>query len=1027
VTDNIEALQLIINRFQSTPVRIEDADGTVHTESDPAKVMALCLELDDPWIDLVGDDGVAIGIKLHGDAVVVFPQPSYYDKGSMIYLFAEGEELEGQEQGKHMLPVADILDFDTPRFHMLDSLNPISTPGSDIEITLSNGRHRQEKQGGWKPIKSTFAQFATVLQDHREGKKDGPCFLQGECVGGTRKAMAMSANGIIGVDLDSGKPLEDVMNAIIEAGLEAVVYTTHSHLKNQSQIKRDHFLKWADTNEPTVDLVREYLMVKKGMIPEVLVDLEIVQDALHTEEGVVILVKHNPIPKFRAVFPLHEPFVFAARGGPQKDAITEWKERYAGFATKMGFFFDETCVDPARLFYLPRHPKGAAHGAWWVAGTPVNLDQYERLKITRSRKGRSGPSNAFTEFAGDEDEGEADRYMIDGVNLVGWAAENAKLFEVETFLTEKQPEVIREERSGKPGVHIECPFEAEHSTFGGGGCFVVGAGDNYAEGYESGFTFTCVHDACSGRDRLDMLKGCIEEGWFTAKELDTTDHLLEIEIEDDDEPVKPAKKASDAKPASDAKKPVYEEGVDDEGLDDETRTMNYFNHRYAVVSTSGGAKILVEPEEDEMNEDGFQEDIMFYTQTDVALIEKNRFLFIQGKNGKTERMEAFKAWLESPERRTYKRVTFEPGKQCGPSTYNLFQGFPIEPIKGDWSLLRNHIFENICDSNDELFDWFMTWMAQLIQKPNRKPGSSIVVMGGKGTGKSTTFDYLSKLLGRHALSANQRKQIIGNFNAHLQTALLLVCEEAFWAADPQGEGTLKDMITAEETLIEKKGYDPIKARNYTRIVLISNSSWVVPASLNDERRFGVFRCSDARQGDLVFWDQLREQMDEEGGLQAMMYDLLHYQPATGSFACLFTPPATKYLQSQQIESLTGVDKFMLMLLKAGVYEPSDDNIDTLDLADDKPTLVPALQLRKCVQDFLKFGFASDKAKTNFDDLSKSVLDWFGVEEFKMDPEGARQTGSRAYRFPPLAEARASLKERQGLDIEILPVEKFSKR
>jgi hypothetical protein len=91
----------------------------------------------------------------------------------------------------------------------------------------------------------------------------------------------------------------------------------------------------------------------KGVLPHIVEQVAIIDDAYHTEEGVVILVQHRPMPKFRAVFPLHEPFVFAKRGGTQQDAIAEWKERYAGFASAMNFFFDEKCVDPARLFYFP--------------------------------------------------------------------------------------------------------------------------------------------------------------------------------------------------------------------------------------------------------------------------------------------------------------------------------------------------------------------------------------------------------------------------------------------------------------------------------------------------------------------------------------------------------------------------------------------------------------------------------------------------------------------------------------------------
>ncbi|USM11533.1 bifunctional DNA primase/polymerase [Citromicrobium phage vB_CbaS-RXM] len=1011
-------LDQFLSKFGGAPVRVEFSDGTEFVSASVDEIVDACV-MDaklDPWIDLVDGTGIAHGLSLPGNPDVVEPAPSYVTDDAAIFMFQEGVTVEGEKQGKHMVPVAEIMsNADAPRYSLDDMT--ISTPGSEIEITLSQGRHRMEKQGGWKAVRSVFGQFSDILQVHQQGKKDGPCFLQGEAAGGTRKAMAMIANYIIGVDLDSGKPLDEVMGAIIDAGLEAVIYTTHSHMKNTSQIKRDHFLKWTDGEEPTPELVAEYLQVKKGMIPEVTRNIEIVNDAHHTEEGVVILVQHDPVPKFRAVFPLSEAFVFAKRGGPQKDAITEWKERYAGFATAMGFFFDETCADPARLFYLPRHAKDKPHGSWWIAGEPVNLDNYDRIKVKRDRRSRaaSGPSNPWSDQASDDDDDDVNRYMIGDFNLVAWARENAKVFECESFLTELVHDAIREERSGKPGVHVECPFEAEHSTFGGGGCFVVNSGDNWSEGFEGGFTFTCVHDACSHRDRLDMLKGAIEEGWFTVEDLKKTVHKQEIEEEEEVERPTPTPSPSPA-PTPAKAAPKYEEPVDESDLDEEERNLRYFNRNYAVCATTGGARILVEQPEDE------EDDIVFYTQSDVALIEKGRFVFVPGKGGKTERLDGFKLWLEHPDRRFYRRVIFAPGRETDPQIYNLFRGFPVQPVKGDWSLLRDHLYENICESNPELFDWFMTWMAHMIQKPSTKPGSTIVVSGNKGTGKSTLFEYLGKLTPRNSITVSQRKQIVGNFNAHIATALLMICEEAFWASDPQAESALKDLITAREMMIEKKGHDPIKSENFTRIVFISNSDHVVPASLGDERRFGVFRCSDARRGDIPFFEALRRQMDEEGGLEAMMYELLHYEPKTGSFGCLFTPPQTEHLKQQQIQSLTGLDRFMLDLIRAGVYEPSNENIDTIDLEDDKPTRVWAQNLRACVEDYVRFKFPSDKARTTYEDIAAAAIEWFGASETHVKEEGM-QNRRRLIVFPPLTEARAELEERKGVTIQAIENER----
>lgn len=1021
-----ETLRSLFDRLDGD-ITLLLSDGSSVT-SDDFRELADAAETDaDPWIDLVTSTGQAVGLYVPGDASVVTPPPSIVLDDGMIYMIS-GNPVDGEKQGLHLAPLSAFGPDEPWPEHWYEPEDLIlKTPSSDVEVKLSTGRQRQEQQGKWKTKPGPFGLFADALMTHAEGQKDGTCFLQGECAGGQRKAAAMISNYVLGVDLDSGAPLAQVIATIQEAGLESVIYTTHSHMKNTSVIKRDAFIKWANGAYEADDLagIREYLIAKKGVLPEILTEINILDEAMHTEEGVVILVEHLPMPKFRAVFPLREAFVFAKRGGTQQDAIAEWKERYAGFCTKLNLFFDEKCVDPARLFYFPRHKKGDPFGSWHIMGKPLDLNSYDRVKMRRGKDGRRSavPTNAFTAAAGGEVEDDAMRYVIekDGYNLRPWAAKNAKRFEIETMLQDLQPDLIREGRGNKSGVHIACPFEDEHTNFGGGGTFVVNASDAMEEGFDAGFAFVCTHNACSERDRLDFLKGLIEQEYIEVADLSNRDYLLELEDDEDEE------EEQDDRP--DLRAPAEEHrsnfsgddvAADDDFGDSEQSMMRAFNRRYAVIVTSGGVKILREPSGTHA-----EDDVMFLSQNDVALLERTRYFYRVGSDKKTTKVEGFKAWLEWEKRRTYNGVVFSPGRQVPVSIYNLFRGWPYQPKKGSWDILRNHIYENMCASDDTLFNWLMTWMAHIIQCPDQKPGSTVVVTGEKGTGKSTLFDYINRLLGKHGITVAQRKQIVGQFNGHLATTLLMVCEEAFWAADPQAEGVLKDMITNKSMLIEKKGYDPIQSSNYTRLALLSNSAWVVPASLKDERRFFVLHCSAARRGDTEFFDRLRYQMDHEGGLEAMMYELSTWNPVNGTWASLFTPPVTEHLQTQQVATLSGVQKFMLELVKSGLYESTNPNLDTIELSEDKETMIYAVDMRAAIEDYVRMQFASDKARTSYDDISAIVCDWFGARETKMHLDGQTNM-KRVFVFPPLSTARAKLRETKGLDIEAMPVEQVRK-
>ncbi len=145
---------------------------------------------------------------------------------------------------------------------------------------------------------------------------------------------------------------------------------------------------------------------------------------------------------------------------------------------------------------------------------------------------------------------------------------------------------------------------------------------------------------------------------------------------------------------------------------------------------------------------------------------------------------------------------------------------------------------NLCQGNALYFAWVMSWLADLVQNPSRKPGTSVVVRGKKGTGKTKAAQWVRALFPRNSLSVSKRDQVLGRFNGHQAQLVLLICEESFWAGDPQAEGVMKDLITGETLAIEAKGKDVFEVQNHVRLWQCTNQSWAVPATW-DERRFFV--------------------------------------------------------------------------------------------------------------------------------------------------------------------------------------------
>jgi hypothetical protein len=194
-------------------------------------------------------------------------------------------------------------------------------------------------------------------------------------------------------------------------------------------------------------------------------------------------------------------------------------------------------------------------------------------------------------------------------------------------------------------------------------------------------------------------------------------------------------------------------------------------------------------------------------------------------------LTAFNLWRRWPKRGQYIAVgLYPPGMATPRGHLNLWAGFAVSPRPGDWSKFRSHLEQIICGGNKEVFDWLMDWLADLAQNPSKKPGTAIVLKSdAKGTGKSMLIAMLKRIFGVHGLSVSKSEHLVGRFNGHLQKAILLGVEEAFWAGHKAAAGALKNLITESEITIEHKGIIAIDAANYTRLIFTSNENWVVPA------------------------------------------------------------------------------------------------------------------------------------------------------------------------------------------------------
>lgn len=256
------------------------------------------------------------------------------------------------------------------------------------------------------------------------------------------------------------------------------------------------------------------------------------------------------------------------------------------------------------------------------------------------------------------------------------------------------------------------------------------------------------------------------------------------------------------------------------------------------------------------------------------------FVQVPGPNGPIN-VRKSQHWFDHAKAARYNRVDFDPSAPPGHhgKTWNTWTGFAVEPVPGDWSLLRDHIRVGVAAGDDQIAEWLLSWMALGVQKPGVPIGTAPVLLGAPGTGKSFLARQYAKLWGPHAITVTHTEHVTGRFSGHLFNRRFVFIDEGMFGGDRRAAGTIKTRITESEVVFEQKGIDPVRMKNRMIFMIASNEDHVVPADIAD-RRWMILEVSDKFREDHQHFAKIEEQM-ENGGTEAMLYDLLRRDISKG--------------------------------------------------------------------------------------------------------------------------------------------------
>ena len=188
------------------------------------------------------------------------------------------------------------------------------------------------------------------------------------------------------------------------------------------------------------------------------------------------------------------------------------------------------------------------------------------------------------------------------------------------------------------------------------------------------------------------------------------------------------------------------------------------------------------------------------------------------------------------------KLTWNPNRdkvyvEKGIEYYNEYSPIPYQGINHnkDLSLIYHHVKHFLCSDNEDVYNYFISILSDMIHNPGRKLPVSVIMNGEGGVGKSFLFDKLfSKIFGE--MYGTISNKFPSRFNSILENKLCFVIEEFSHQDNVNESNILKNYVSNPVISIERKGFEPYFSVNCIRFFICSNGEWSVRIENNNSSR-----------------------------------------------------------------------------------------------------------------------------------------------------------------------------------------------
>lgn len=290
-----------------------------------------------------------------------------------------------------------------------------------------------------------------------------------------------------------------------------------------------------------------------------------------------------------------------------------------------------------------------------------------------------------------------------------------------------------------------------------------------------------------------------------------------------------------------------------------------------------------------------------------------------------EKKEFFPAWLEDENRNSFKEIQFIPTHKKNEDIFNSFTGFNYEGNNDfEDSTLIDLFIQHISiltNNEDKSIDYLIKFIAHLIQKPEERPETIILLKSNQGYGKDTLINIIVSLLGeKYFLRTAEIDDIFGSYNVGLRDKLFLQLNELEGKDGFSHKEKIKNLATEEKTIIREKYVSQYDQTNYLRIFICSNNFNPVEIPF-DDRRMTVFQATRKKPSRNYFY-QLNKYLKNKDELQNLFNFLNNID--ISSFSPANDRPITKAYENMKESNENPIYKYLYDNFIRGNYKENFD-------------------------------------------------------------------------------------------------------